>query len=90
MFRRNRGWVVFGLGLALQLGEGLPVVGIDHNHKVPALEVAAGRRLEGEIKALLGQLPFDWAGQVQPPTAPSWAAPGGRWREWPPPERFVS
>jgi len=52
-------------GLAIQVGEGLLAAALGDQHEVPALEVAAGRRLEGEIEALYKQFPLDGAGQVE-------------------------
>src|SRR5690348_18316376 len=52
-------------GLAIQVGEGLLAAALGDQHEVLALEVAAGRRLEGEIEALYKQFPLDGAGQVE-------------------------
>src|SRR6202042_841805 len=59
------GRVVLPLGRAVQLGQGLLAAGVGDQQEVPALRIAAGGRLESEVKALLEQAALDWPGQVE-------------------------
>ena len=51
---------------AIDLGDGRPLVGVGDHDEAPELQVAAGRRLQGDLEALLDQLEGHRPVEVEP------------------------